>query len=105
MTRPELTPAEFNVMKSHPEKGLRLIENYRWATPDIKGIVTDTLGAQRHYVINVPVGTPELDALASHVTASSIRLARYLSGPQAHLKYGMNHSEGAIELYTSCGKA
>lgn len=35
----KLTEAEFNVMKTHPEKGLRLIENYRWATPDIKGIV------------------------------------------------------------------
>ncbi len=35
----KLTEAEFNVMKSHPEKGLRLIENYRWATPEIKGIV------------------------------------------------------------------
>ena len=39
------------------------------------------------------------------VTATSIRLARFLSGPQAHLKYGVNHSEGAIELYTSCGRA
>ena len=35
----KLTEAEFNVMKSHPEKGLRLIENYRWATPEIKGII------------------------------------------------------------------
>jgi putative nucleotidyltransferase with HDIG domain len=35
----KLTEAEFNVMKSHPEKGLRLIENYRWATPEIKAIV------------------------------------------------------------------
>ncbi len=35
----KLTEAEFNVMKTHPEKGLRLIENYRWATPEIKGIV------------------------------------------------------------------
>ncbi len=35
----KLTEAEFNVMKTHPEKGLRLVENYRWATPEIKGIV------------------------------------------------------------------
>lgn len=35
----KLTEAEFNVMKTHPEKGLHLIENYRWATPEIKGIV------------------------------------------------------------------
>ena len=54
------------------------------------------------YVDDVRYGGVE--ALRS-VTASSIRLARYLTGPQAHLKYGMNHSEGAIELYTSCGKA
>lgn len=35
----KLTEAEFAVMKTHPEKGLRLIQNHRWATPEIKGIV------------------------------------------------------------------
>lgn len=54
------------------------------------------------YVDDVRYGG--IESLRS-ITASSVRLARYLTGPQAHLKYGMNHSEGAIELYTSCGKA
>jgi putative nucleotidyltransferase with HDIG domain len=35
----KLTEAEFSVMRTHPEKGLRLIQNHRWATPEIKGIV------------------------------------------------------------------
>ncbi|HEY9899553.1 MAG TPA: HD domain-containing phosphohydrolase [Pantanalinema sp.] len=35
----KLTEAEFAVMKTHSEKGLRLIQNHRWATPEIKGIV------------------------------------------------------------------
>ena len=35
----KLTEAEFSVMRTHPEKGLRLIQNHRWASPEIKGIV------------------------------------------------------------------
>ncbi len=35
----KLTDAEFTVMKTHPEKGLRLVQNHRWATPEIKGII------------------------------------------------------------------
>ena len=35
----KLTEAEFSVMRTHPEKGLRLIQNHRWATSEIKGIV------------------------------------------------------------------
>lgn len=35
----KLTEAEFAVMKTHPEKGLRLVQNHRWATPEIKGII------------------------------------------------------------------
>ena len=36
------------------------------------------------------------------ITAGSVHLARRISAPQAQLKYGMNHPEGAIELYTRC---
>lgn len=36
--------------------------------------------------------------------ASSARLVRFLSAPQAHFKYGSNHSHGVIEVYTTCGR-
>lgn len=35
----KLTEAEFTVMKTHPEKGLRMVQNHRWATPEIRGII------------------------------------------------------------------
>lgn len=35
----KLTEAEFAVMKTHPEKGLRLVQNQRWATPEIRAII------------------------------------------------------------------
>lgn len=34
-----LTPAEFDVIKTHPERGLKMIGHHRWATPDIKAII------------------------------------------------------------------
>lgn len=34
---------------------------------------------------------------------SSVELVRYLSAPQAHFKYGANHPNGVIELFTRCG--
>ena len=64
--------------------------------PSIQSLRNATLGSTR---VARRAGTQ----LASAATPNSVRLARYLSGPQAHLKYGVNHSEGAIELYTSCG--
>jgi len=65
---------------------------------------TSGIGAGQPVVYLDDVRYGGVESLRS-VTASSIRLARFLSGPQAHLKYGVNHSEGAIELYTSCGEA
>lgn len=35
----KLTEAEFEVMKSHPERGLKAISNYKWATADIKACI------------------------------------------------------------------
>jgi HD-GYP domain-containing protein (c-di-GMP phosphodiesterase class II) len=35
----KLTDAEFDVMRSHPERGLKAIQGYKWATAEVKGIV------------------------------------------------------------------
>ena len=34
-----LTPAEFDVIKLHPERGLKMIAHHRWASPDIQAII------------------------------------------------------------------
>ena len=65
---------------------------------------TSSLGAGQPVVYVDDVRYGGVETLRG-VTASSVRLARFLSGPQAHLKYGVNHAEGAIELYTSCPRA
>ncbi|MBM3274632.1 MAG: HD-GYP domain-containing protein [Candidatus Sericytochromatia bacterium] len=35
----KLTEAEFEVMRSHPDRGLKAIQSYKWAVPDVKAIV------------------------------------------------------------------
>lgn len=35
----KLTEAEFEVMRSHPERGLKALQQYKWASPEIKAIV------------------------------------------------------------------
>lgn len=35
----KLTDREFDIMKTHPEKGVKILGSYRWATPEIKGAV------------------------------------------------------------------
>lgn len=34
-----LTPAEFDVIKTHPERGLKMIAHHRWASPDIQAVI------------------------------------------------------------------
>ena len=34
-----LTPAEFDVIKTHPERGLKMIAHHRWATADIQAVI------------------------------------------------------------------